>query len=76
MRSLIGETSLTALATSAAPAESPEAAEPEAAEVFAVSHADGRRWTVVANAFRVGVDLPESCGKRAIASQEWRLRLQ
>ena len=66
VRSLIGETSLTALTTSAAP-------EPAA---MAVSHTDGRQWTVVAESFRVGPDLPESCGKRAISSQEWRLRLQ
>jgi hypothetical protein len=66
VRGLIGETSLTALSTSAAPDTG----------AVAVSHTDGRRWTVVAESFRVGPDLPESCGKRAIASQEWRLRLQ
>jgi hypothetical protein len=75
VRSLIGETSLTALTTSAAPAASPSAGEPEA-DVFAVGHADGRQWTVVATAVRMGVDLPESCGKRAVAPLEWRLRLQ
>ena len=38
--------------------------------------AEGWQWTVVAESFRVGPDLPESCGKRAVAPQEWRLRLQ
>jgi hypothetical protein len=67
VRDLVGETSLTALTTEAA-----EAA--EELEVM-VRHEDGRTWTVLVRRVGAGVDLVESCGKRAIAAQEWLLRL-
>ena len=68
VRELLGETSLTALAT-----EVEETSE-EGARVV-VRHVDGRVWTVLAQRSAAGVDLAESCGKRAIPAQEWLLRL-
>jgi hypothetical protein len=69
VRELVGETSLTALST-----EVEEAAGDDARVV--VRHVDGRSWSVLAHRSAADVDLSESCGKRAVPAQEWRLRLR
>jgi hypothetical protein len=82
VRDLVGETSLTALnAEVTDPAggkRGPEgitSGSEEDGEHVTVRHGDGRTWTVLARRVGTGVDLAESCGKRAIAAQEWLLRL-
>jgi hypothetical protein len=69
VRDLVGETSLSALS---AQADGEQVAD---GEHVTVRHEDGRTWTVLARSVGAGVDLSESCGKRAIAAQEWLPRL-
>ena len=74
MRERIGETSLTALTAEVAAVRQGDAVGSGEEEVV-VRHEDGRTWSVRAGKVGTGVDLAESCGKRAIAAQEWLLRL-
>jgi hypothetical protein len=69
VRTLTGETSLTALTAASTTTSGPD----EAAR-FTVEHRDGRRWLVQVSRTEVAA-LPESCGKAAITVSAWEPRV-
>ena len=65
VRAAEGITSLTALASTAVPGS---------VGTYAVSHRDGRQWTVTVEAWEAD-PLPESCGKTAVPVRAWQAHI-
>ncbi|MGO4343721.1 sucrase ferredoxin [Pedococcus sp. 2YAF34] len=74
VRHLVGETSLTALTTSAPATAAP--APDSGAVAVVVSHRDGREWLVACERRTGPTELPESCGKTPIPVATWETAIR
>jgi hypothetical protein len=74
VRLVVGETSLTAL--SAVAREETVTTAGSTTTVVAVTHRDGREWLVDCERRSGPTELPESCGKAAVAASAWETHVR